>query len=245
MKKILLCTVVCCYTVNAQQIGIGTRNPVATVDVVSKGTSANDKVLQVFNSDGKKLLSGLDNGNYGIGTTDLLPSAQLTVFGTDNAGAGTSPALFATYPADPQKWGIYLNPTQGVFNPAKPGFISWYFDNDGLINQYFTANNYGSFFGVHNGMNGNSGLFFAENGTTFFASQGFTNYLTTNRAVLFTNGSLRIQDENKGYVEGGNCTNPGTIAFDSLNNNFLGCAELYDTAGTNTGVKIWKKLNNL
>lgn len=249
MKKIYLIALFSLPAIGfSQGVGIGTTSPTATLDVVSKNSAAaTDKVLKVQNTDGYFILTGLNSGDYGIGRTLLNPSAQFSVFGINNNGTASVPSFLVTYDTPPrQKWGFYINPVQGEFNPAYSGFMNWIFDNDGNKNQYFTQNNYGTFFGVHNGSNNNSGIFFAENGTTTFSTQWIDNqYLTAVKAAAFTQGSLRIQDEGNTNTIGGPCTNPGTLTFDASGNNFMGCAEIYNQDGTNSGVTVWKKLNNL
>lgn len=232
-----------------QFVGIGTTNPISSLDIVTKTNLNTNKVLKVVNTDGNFTLTGTDSGDFGIGKTLQYPDSQVTIFGINNNGTASQPSYNATYSGNPQRWGIYINPLQGDQNPAYPGFISMVFDNDGSKSTYYSTSNYGTFFGTH-GSGVATGLFFAENGSTIFSSYRIDTsptakqYLTTNKVTAFTSGSLRIADENKGYAVGGSCTNPGTIAFDSANNNFIGCAEIYDTGGNNTGVMIWKKLNN-
>ncbi|MDO5616838.1 MAG: hypothetical protein Q4G16_11650 [Cruoricaptor ignavus] len=230
----------------SQLVGIGTRTSVATLDVVTKSSLATSPTLKIINTDNNNILTAQDNGDLGIGKSSHNPVAQLTIFGINNNGTDSQSSYRATYPDSQQNWDIYINPKQNDLNPAYPGFISLIFDNDGIKNQYFTTNNYGTFFGHHVDRI-NSGLFFAEVGTTLFSTYRLSPtspYLTTRQATAYTNGSLRIADENKGYVAGGTCTNPGTIAFNSTNDNFLGCVEIYNADGTNSGEKIWKKLNN-
>lgn len=233
----------------AQKVGIGTTSPISPLDIVTKTNVSTNKVLKVVNTDGNFTLTGMDNGDFGIGKTLLYPDSQATIFGINNNGTASQPSYSATYSGNPQRWGLYINPVQGDLNPALPGFVSMVFDNDGSKSNYYSTSNYGTFFGTH-GSGVATGLFFAENGSTIFSSYRIdTNpatlhYLTTTKVTAFTSGSLRIMDENKGYTVGGACTNPGTIAFDSANNNFVGCAEIYDAGGNNTGVMVWKKLNN-
>jgi len=231
----------------SQFVGIGTTNPLSSLDIVTKTNLNANKVLKVVNSDGEFTLTGLDNGDFGIGKTTQYPDSQVTIFGINNNNNGTAsqPSFNSTYSGNPQRWGIYINPKQGDQNPAYPGFVSMIFDNDGSKNTYYSTNNYGTFFGAH-GSSVSTGIFFAENGSTIFSTYRLDGspYLTTTKVTAYTSGSLRIMDENKGYAVGGSCTNPGTIAFDSANNNFIGCAEIYDAGGNNTGVMVWKKLNN-
>lgn len=228
-----------------QFVGIGTTNPISALDIVTKTSQNANKVLKVVNTDGNFMITGLDNGDFGIGKTLLYPDSQMTIFGINNNGAASQPSYNATYSGNLQRWGIYINPKQGDQNPAYPGFVSMIFDNDGSKSTYYTTNNYGTFFGTH-GSSIASGIFFAENGSTIFSTYRLDGspYLTTTKITAYTSGSLRIMDENKGYAVGGSCTNPGTIALDSTNNNFIGCVEIYDAGGNNTGVLIWKKLNN-
>lgn len=230
---------------SGQSVGIGTTSPNSSLDIVTKTNLNTNKVLKIVNTDGNMMMTGLDNGDFGIGKTLQYPDSQLTIFGINNNGLSTQPSYNATYSGNPQRWGIYINPKQDDLNPAYPGFVSMIFDNDGSKSTYYTTNNYGTFFGTH-GSSVASGVFFAENGSTIFSTYRLDGspYLTTTKITAYNSGSLRIMDENKGYAVDGSCINPGTIAFDSVNNNFIGCAEIYDAAGSNTGVMVWKKLNN-
>ncbi len=233
----------------AQRVGIGTTSPNSTVDIVAKSSNVDSKSFHIKNTDQTTLIAVHDNGDVSLGSTTTAPVAQFTIFGKNNEGIASEPALNVTYPNNPQHWGIYINPQQGDINPALPGYFNFYMDNDGIMNQYSTPGNYGSFFG-HHASGFNSGIFFAENGTTVLStyrpdySSTALHYLTTTPIGFYISGSARLEDEQKGYTEGGNCTNPGVIAYDSANSNFLGCAEIYDAAGNNTGTMIWKKLNN-
>ena len=230
---------------SSQSVGIGTTSPNSSLDIITKTTLSANKVLKVVNTDGNFMITGLDNGDFGIGKTLQYPDSQMTIFGINNNGTASQPSYNATYSGNLQRWGIYINPKQGDLNPAYPGFVSMIFDNDGSRSTYYRTNNYGTFFGTH-GSSVATGLFFAENGSTIFSTYRLDGspYLTTTKITAYTSGSLRIMDENKGYAVGGSCTNPGTIALDSTNNNFIGCVEIYDAGGNNTGVLIWKKLNN-
>lgn len=248
MRKGALVVILFCssfQTLFSQRVGIGTTSPISSLDLVTKTSLQANSVLKLINTDGDYLLTGQDNGDFGLGRTAYESDSQLTLFGINNLGAASQPAFNAGYVGNTQRWSIYINPEQGNQNPAYPGFISLIFDNDGNKNSYFTANGYGTFFGSH-GSAIATGIFFAENGSTIFSTYRLDGnpYLTTTKATAYTNGTLRIMDENKGYAVGGNCTNPGSIAFDSANNNFIGCAEIYDANGNNTGTMIWKKLNN-
>lgn len=248
MKKnslLLIGAFLICENLYSQFVGIGTTSPNASLDIVTKTNLSANKVLKIANTDGNFIMTGSDSGDFGIGKTLLYPDSQLTIFGINNNGTASQPSYNAAYSGNPQRWGIYINAKQGDLNPAFPGFVSMIFDNDGSKNTYYSANNYGTFFGAH-GSGVATGIFFAENGSTIFSTYRLDGspYLTTTKITAYTSGSLRIMDEKKGYAAGGSCVNPGTIAFDSTTNSFLGCAEIYDAGGNNTGVSIWKKLNN-
>ncbi|MGG5210984.1 hypothetical protein ACQWU4_18845 [Chryseobacterium sp. MIQD13] len=62
------------------QVGINTNIPSAALDIVSKGSTYATKALEVNNSSSQELLTVLDNGNVGIGTSN--PAAQLHTTGT-------------------------------------------------------------------------------------------------------------------------------------------------------------------
>lgn len=81
MKKqfILLTAALFMGVVAKAQVGIGTENPSATLDIVSEAGSA--KSVEVNNSTGTETVTVLDNGNVGIGITT--PSAKLEVVSTD------------------------------------------------------------------------------------------------------------------------------------------------------------------
>lgn len=83
MKKlyIFMGFVAASYTLaQEQRVGINTSSPSATLTVKSKtGTDANTKNLELENANGVKMLTVLNNGNMGIGTTT--PTQKLDVNG--------------------------------------------------------------------------------------------------------------------------------------------------------------------
>lgn len=252
-KNIIIGAILASGSIVAQQVGIGVGNsrPTSgvTLDIITKTSTKDNKAIKVVNKDGYTLFEGLDNGDFGIGKTLYSPDAQLTIFGNNNQYNALEPAFQVSYADAPQKWGIYILPKQGELTPAYAKGIALILDNDGIKNQYYTANNYGTFFGPHTNDLGLTGIFLAESGTTTFSARrpdqdpSNIHYFQTNKVGAFLNASLRIQDENKGYAAGADCIHPGTMAFDSANNSFLGCVEIYEN-DVNTGKMVWKKLNN-
>lgn len=244
------------------KVGIATENPQATLDIVPATTLPTNKLLNILNSDGKTLMNGLDNGDIGFGIREngSLPLGQITAFGENGKGMGSPASFLVNYTDVPgQKWGYYINPKQGDFNPALPGYFSFYMDRDGIMGApYFNYDAttyinsaYGNYFGFHDNSRNLGGLFFTDHGNLILSSyrvdrqnldeQNQGRYVTSLKIGLLSNVSLRVKDENKGYAVGQSCLNPGTIAM--VGNDFLGCAEVYND-DVNTGEKIWKKLNN-
>ncbi|WP_434575262.1 hypothetical protein [Riemerella anatipestifer] len=248
-----------CFGINfcdAQKVGIGTTSPVYTLDIKTASNKSEDKALRILNSDGKIIMSGRNNGAFGFGaTTTDSPIAQMTVYGKDNSYLDTVPT-FSIYAQDTQaSFRTYINPKQKELNQSYMGTHSWILDKDSSKITYKTTNAsgvsaYGAFVGFHSTSTAN-GFFLLDSGTTVFASHRldqnsslYGSVLTGDRQIaLLTNGSLRIEDEGKSYSAESSCTNPGVIAFDSTNDNFIGCVEIYSN-GVKTGEMKWKKLNN-
>lgn len=173
-KKIIIGAILASGSLVAQQVGIGvgTSKPTAdvTLDIITKTTTKDNKAIKVVNKDGYTLFEGLDNGDFGIGKTLFSPDAQLTIFGKNNQYNTLEPAFQVSYADAPQKWGIYILPKQGELTSAYTKGIALILDNDGIKNQYYTANNYGTFFGPHTN-NAGTGLFLTETGTTIFSAR--------------------------------------------------------------------------
>ena len=91
---------------SGQSVGIGTTSPNSSLDIVTKTNLNTNKVLKIVNTDGNMMMTGLDNGDFGIGKTLQYPDSQLTIFGINNNGLSTQPSYNATYSGDPQRWGI-------------------------------------------------------------------------------------------------------------------------------------------
>lgn len=108
----------------SQFVGIGTTTPISALDIVTKTNLDTNKVLKVINTDGDFTLTGLDNGDFGIGRTLQYPVSQVTIFGINNNGITSQPSYNASYTGNPQRWGIYINLKQGAENPSYPGFAS-------------------------------------------------------------------------------------------------------------------------
>lgn len=190
---------------------------------------------------------------FGPTTTDLLV-AQFITYGEDNKGIGTVSTFSILSTETNSSFRTYIRPKQGEFNQTYAGYHTWILNKDGDKSLYKTVNSsnvpaYGAFFGFHAASVYN-GIFFTDSGLSVLATYredrsdktAFENPDERN-VTASTEGTLRIEDEQKGYAAGEACTNPGVIAFDSADNNFLGCVELYD-GNTKTGEMVWKKLNN-
>ncbi|MCU7581062.1 hypothetical protein [Riemerella anatipestifer] len=248
-----------CFGINfcdAQKVGIGTTSPVYTLDIKTTTNKPEDKAFRILNSDDKIIMSGRNNGAFGFGaTTTDNPIAQMTVYGKDNTYLDTVPT-FSIYAQDTKaSFRTYINPKQKELNQSYMGTHSWILDKDSSKTTYKTANAsgasaYGAFVGFHSNGTAN-GFFLFDSGTTVFASHRidsspaiYSSVLSGDRQIaLLTSGSLRIEDEGKAYSAESSCTNPGVIAFDSTNDNFIGCVEIYSN-GVKTGEMKWKKLNN-
>lgn len=95
-KTLFVMMGLCSATAFAQtgRVGINTEKPTATLNVKAK-TNDGSKVLELENNQATKLVSVLDNGNTGIGTTT--PSQKLEVIGniktSSLSGTGTRPVV--------------------------------------------------------------------------------------------------------------------------------------------------------
>lgn len=73
----------------AQVLGINTLNPAATLDIVSAGSTGSTKALKITNSSSQDIVTVLDNGWIGLGTS--LPKVRLDLRNSglsDNQGIG-------------------------------------------------------------------------------------------------------------------------------------------------------------
>lgn len=84
-NKIILCLCTLISISSFSQIGLNTVTPSATLDIVSSGNTSVTKALELNNSSGTEMVTVLDNGNAGIGTS--FPSTKLHI------NSPTSPAL--------------------------------------------------------------------------------------------------------------------------------------------------------
>lgn len=87
MKKIkLLMAMLLISTAMFSQVGIQTATPSATLDIVSSGSTNTTKALEINNSSATEMVTVLDNGNVGIGTTTP-GNAKLNVQGAVSIGS--------------------------------------------------------------------------------------------------------------------------------------------------------------
>lgn len=64
------------------QVGINTPSPSATLDIVSKGNNSTTKALKINNSGALEMVTVLDNGRIGIGTSTPNTSSILDITST-------------------------------------------------------------------------------------------------------------------------------------------------------------------
>lgn len=79
MKKLFLLFLLLTISNSYSQVGVGTTNPSAALDLVSRGTNSTTKAVEINNAASLELLTVLDNGNVGINTAS--PQARLDVNG--------------------------------------------------------------------------------------------------------------------------------------------------------------------
>lgn len=75
MKKLILLYMTVFSSIAYSQVGINSTTPSATLDIKSKGNTNATKALEINNSDGKEMVTVLDNGNVGINVPN--PTAKL------------------------------------------------------------------------------------------------------------------------------------------------------------------------
>lgn len=89
LNKILLlfvCFIFLSVKTVAQNVGINTVSPTATLEVKGESNSATKKTLRITNSDGVEILTLLDNGRLGVG--QVAPTVRL-----DLRGGATNPIV--------------------------------------------------------------------------------------------------------------------------------------------------------
>ncbi|MGP2570090.1 hypothetical protein ACT4R9_06270 [Ornithobacterium rhinotracheale] len=217
----------------------------------------NEQILSIKDSR-EEITNTLSNdGRFTIGKASQdgrKGDGNLSIIGKDNQGNGTTPTLKVSYEGNLQNFAIYQNATKGAFNPASQGYWQWITDEDGAKTKYetkFTSGSYdlGAYYGTNNLTDNtnsdNTGIFIWESGAVH------TNAYRLDRKeharglpgdFIFA-GSITINDENKNSQAGEICEYPGTITFNSNDDAFLGCAEIFNEEGV-VIKKIWKKLNN-
>lgn len=95
-NKIIILTLVAIFGISTSkslaQVGINTKTPTATLDILSDGNTSSTKNLLISNSNSQNLLTLNDNGYMGLGTTT--PAVRLDLranYGNNNAiGIGTT-----------------------------------------------------------------------------------------------------------------------------------------------------------
>ncbi|MGQ1928376.1 hypothetical protein [Ornithobacterium rhinotracheale] len=256
MKIIYTLPILVLYGLGANlnaQVGIGTKTPNATLHVVGE----NEQILNIKDNEGNITNTLSNDGRFTIGKATQNGrngDGNLSIISENNDGKDIVPTLKVEYDGKTQNFAIYQNASKAAFNPASQGYWQWITDEDGDKSKYetfITSDSYdlGAYYGtetiVANTDKDGSGIFIWENGAVH------TNLYRADRARrktfkagdFATGGSITINDENKGYQAGEACENPGTITFNSADDDFLGCAEIFNEIGEVTK-KIWKKLNN-
>lgn len=76
---LLVCLITISVNVVAQNVGINTLSPAATLEVKGEGNSAANKTMRIINSDGVEILTLLDNGRLGMG--QVAPVVRLDLRG--------------------------------------------------------------------------------------------------------------------------------------------------------------------
>lgn len=72
-------------TLTYAQVGVGTSNPSAGLDVISKGNTNATKALEINNAANTEMVTVLDNGNVGIGNP--IPATKLDINNGTTLGA--------------------------------------------------------------------------------------------------------------------------------------------------------------
>ncbi|MBB4805105.1 Tfp pilus assembly protein FimT [Chryseobacterium defluvii] len=77
MKKNLIVLSLCLGILSYSQVGINTPMPSAAMDIVSKGSDATTKALEINNSSAREMVTLLDNNNFGIGISNPLYNFEI------------------------------------------------------------------------------------------------------------------------------------------------------------------------
>ena len=147
MKKLFLLLLLLTISNSYSQVGIGTTNPSAALDLVSRGTNSATKAVEINNAASLELLTVLDNGNVGINTAS--PQARLDVNGLGGivnlAGLNLDPLAavsFTPYLGSGKLlvgWNRSAGHAEIDFinaNAVAPGGFSWYdLETNGTLNE--------------------------------------------------------------------------------------------------------------
>ncbi len=89
-SSLLLLFILFCFFAKGQ-VGIGTDNPSATLDVVSNGISGTQKALEINNTEGEEVFTVMNTGHIGIGVPN--PTKNLEVQGEISLSNSNSPMI--------------------------------------------------------------------------------------------------------------------------------------------------------